>query len=87
MRGEFRPGYPGWRAQNAYAFVEKKGMRITLIAGAVSSAVAITAVFTAAFAQSESNDGSALTRKRYPPEYKACGRVRCASTARSVPCN
>jgi hypothetical protein len=61
-------------------------MRITLIlliAGAVSSAVAVTA----AFAQSESNDGSALTRKRYLPEYKACGRLRCASTARSVLCN
>ena len=59
-------------------------MRIPLlIAGAVSSAFAIIAVF----AQSESNDGSALTRKRYLPEYKACGRVCCASTARSVPCN
>ncbi|HET9386071.1 MAG TPA: hypothetical protein VFO67_13050, partial [Gemmatimonadales bacterium] len=44
-------------------------------ARAVSSAVAITAVFTAAFAQSESDDGSALTRKRYLPEYKACGRA------------
>jgi hypothetical protein len=42
-------------------------MRIPLlIAGAVASAVAMTAVF----AQSESNDGSALTRKRYLPEYK-----------------
>jgi Cytochrome P460 len=34
-----------------------------------SSAVAITAVF----AQSESDDGSALTRKRYLPEYTASG--------------
>jgi hypothetical protein len=51
-------------------FVEKKGMRIALlIAGAAFSAVAITAVF----AQSESNDGSALTRKRYLPEYTASG--------------
>jgi hypothetical protein len=51
--------------------VEKKGMRIItlLIAGAVSSAVAIAAVF----AQSESDDGSALTRKRYLPEYTASG--------------
>jgi hypothetical protein len=50
--------------------VEKKGMRIALlIAGAAFSAVAITAVF----AQSESNDGSALTRKRYLPEYTASG--------------
>ena len=40
-----------------------------LIAGAVSRAVAITGVF----AQSESNDGSALTRKRYLPEYAASG--------------
>lgn len=42
-------------------------MRIALlIAGAASSAVAITAVF----AQSESNDGSAPTRKRYPGSYE-----------------
>ena len=40
-----------------------------LIAGAVSSAVAITAVF----AQSDSDDGSALMRKRYLPEYTASG--------------
>lgn len=45
-------------------------MRITpLIAAAVSSAVAITA----AFAQSESNDGSAPTTKRYLPEYTESG--------------
>ena len=45
---------------------EKRGMRLPLlIAGAVASAVAITAVF----AQSASNDGSAPTRKRYLPEY------------------
>ena len=48
-------------------------MRITrLIAGAVSSAVAIGAI-TAAFAQSGSNDDSALTRKRYLPEYNDKG--------------
>jgi hypothetical protein len=48
-------------------------MRITpLIAGAVSSAVAIVAI-TAVFAQSGSNDGSASTRKRYLPEYTASG--------------
>jgi hypothetical protein len=40
-------------------------MRITLTAGAVSSAVAIAAVFTVAFAQSVSNGGSALTRERW----------------------
>jgi hypothetical protein len=45
-------------------------MRITpLIVGAISSAIAITA----AFAQTESNDGSALTRKRYLPEYTESG--------------
>lgn len=45
-------------------------MRIPLlIAGAVASAVAMTAVF----AKSESNDGSALTRKRYLPEYTESG--------------
>jgi hypothetical protein len=49
---------------------EKKGMRIPLlIAGAVSSALAITAVF----AQSESNDGSAMTSERYLPEYTESG--------------
>jgi hypothetical protein len=48
-------------------------MRITrLIAGAVSSTVAIAAL-TAAFAQSGSNDDSALTRKRYLPEYTESG--------------
>src|SRR5262245_36996118 len=48
--------------------MEKKRMRITpLIAGAVSSAVAIVAV-TAVFAQSGSNDG-----KRYLPEYTESG--------------
>ena len=48
-------------------------MRITrLIAGAVSSAVAMAAI-TAAFAQPGSNDDSALTRKRYLPEYTASG--------------
>ena len=48
-------------------------MRITrLIAGAVSSAVAIVSI-TAVFAQSGSNDGSALTRTRYLPEYDAAG--------------
>lgn len=42
-------------------------MRIALlIAGAAFSAVAITAVF----AQSESNDSSAPTRKRYPGSYE-----------------
>lgn len=47
-------------------------MRIfLLIAGAVSSAVAITAVF----AQSESNDSSALTRERYLPEYTESGEL------------
>jgi hypothetical protein len=50
--------------------MEKKGgRRNLLIAGAVFSAVAITAVF----AQSESNNGSAPTRKRYLPEYTASG--------------
>jgi hypothetical protein len=50
--------------------VEKKGRRLSfLIAGAVFSAVAITAVFV----QSESNDGSAPTRKGYLPEYTASG--------------
>jgi hypothetical protein len=45
-------------------------MRIALmIAGAVFSAVAITAVF----AQSVSDDGSSSTRKRYLPEYTASG--------------
>jgi hypothetical protein len=45
-------------------------MRITpLIVGAVSSVIAITA----AFAQTESNDGSALTRNRYLPEYTESG--------------
>jgi hypothetical protein len=48
-------------------------MRITrLIAGAVSSAVAMAAI-TAAFAQPGSNDDSALTRTRYLPEYTASG--------------
>jgi hypothetical protein len=42
---------------------------IPLIVGAVSSAV----VITAAFAQSGSNDGSALTRTRYLPEYTESG--------------
>ena len=50
--------------------VEKEGRRIALlIAGAAFSAVAITAVF----AQSKSNTGGALTRKRYLPEYTASG--------------
>ena len=51
----------------------EKAMRITtlLIAGAVSSAVAITAIF----AQSESKEGSALTRKRYLPEYTETGEL------------
>src|SRR3546814_6952401 len=53
--------------------VERKGMRITtlLIAGAVSSAVAITA----AFAQSESNDGAeaATTKTCYPAKYTESG--------------
>jgi len=45
-------------------------MRTTLlIAGAVFSAVAVTA----AFAQSESNDGSASKIKRYLPEYTESG--------------
>src|SRR3546814_3298343 len=47
-------------------------MRTTLtllIAGAVSSAISITAVD----AQSESNGGSALTRERYLPEYTESG--------------
>ena len=48
-------------------------MRITpLIVGAVSSAVVMLAI-TAVFAQSGSDDGSALTRKRYLPEYTASG--------------
>ncbi|MGX9430235.1 MULTISPECIES: hypothetical protein [Bradyrhizobium] len=50
--------------------VEKKGRRLTLlVAGAVSSAVAITAVF----AQFESNHANAPTSKRYLPEYTASG--------------
>ncbi|MGY4340989.1 hypothetical protein [Bradyrhizobium sp. LM2.9] len=50
--------------------VAKKRRHLTLlIAGAVSSAVAITTVF----AQSESNNGSVPTRKRYLPEYTASG--------------
>jgi hypothetical protein len=50
--------------------VEKKGTRLTLlIAGAVFSAVAITAVF----ANSEFNNGSAPTRTRHLPEYTASG--------------
>src|ERR1044072_8195574 len=45
-------------------------MRITpLIVGAISSAIAITA----AFAQSGSDEGSSLTRKRYLPEYTESG--------------
>ncbi|WP_245474867.1 cytochrome P460 family protein [Bradyrhizobium sp. Leo121] len=49
---------------------EKKGRRLTLlIAGAVSSAVGRTAVF----AQSESNNIGAPTRKRCLPEYTASG--------------
>jgi hypothetical protein len=48
--------------------VEKNDGRRTLtLAGVVCSAVAITAVF----AQSESNNGSALTRTRDLPEYTA----------------
>ncbi len=48
----------------------RKGMRIALlIAGAVSSVIAITVVS----AQSESNDGSASTTKRYLPEYTESG--------------
>ncbi len=48
--------------------VGKKDKRLTLlIAGAVFSAIVIPAVF----AQSESNDGSSPTRKRYLPEYAA----------------
>ena len=48
-------------------------MRIKpLIAGAVSTAVAIVGI-TAVFAQSDSNDGSSLTRKRYLPEYTESG--------------
>ena len=42
---------------------------IPLIVGAVTSAIAITA----AFAQTGSNDDSALTRKRYLPEYTESG--------------
>lgn len=45
-------------------------MRVPLlIVGAISSTIAITAVF----AQSQSNDGSALTRERYLPEYTESG--------------
>jgi hypothetical protein len=52
--------------------VEKKGRRLTLpIAGTVFSAVAITA----AFAQSESDNGGAPTRKRDLPEYTASGNL------------
>jgi Cytochrome P460 len=50
--------------------IETKGRRLTLlIAGAVFSAIAITAVF----AQSESNNGSRPTTTRYLPEYTASG--------------
>jgi len=50
--------------------IETKGRRLTLlIAGAVFSAIAITAVF----AQSESNNGSRPTSTRYLPEYTASG--------------
>ena len=50
-------------------------MRITsLIVGAVSCAV----IATVAFAQTGSNDDSALTRKRYLPEYTARGRSAAA---------
>jgi len=50
--------------------IETKGRRLTLlIAGAVFSAIAITAVF----AQSESNSGSGPTTTRYLPEYTASG--------------
>src|SRR3546814_14204151 len=52
--------------------VGEKDMRTTLtllIAGAVSSAISITAVY----AQSESNGGSELTRERYLPEYTESG--------------
>jgi len=53
-----------------FNIMEKKAMRIALlIAGALSSAVAITA----AFAQSEADDGSASTTKRYLPEYTESG--------------
>ena len=45
-------------------------MRIPLlIVGAVCSAIAITTVL----AQSESNDGRALTKQRYLPEYTESG--------------
>jgi hypothetical protein len=50
--------------------VEKNGRRLTLlIAGAVFSAAALTAVF----AQSESGDDSVSTTKRYLPEYTESG--------------
>jgi hypothetical protein len=52
--------------------VEKKGRRLTLlIAGTVFSAVAMTA----AFAQSESDNGSAPTRKRYLPNVPTSGNL------------
>jgi hypothetical protein len=57
---------------NLHNVAEKrtKSMRIPLlIAGAFSSAIAITAVF----AQSESNISSALTKERYLPEYTESG--------------
>ncbi|WP_245524951.1 MULTISPECIES: cytochrome P460 family protein [unclassified Bradyrhizobium] len=61
-------GYQSMRREKNMV-VAKKGRRRTLmIAGAVSSAVAVTAVF----AQSECNN-SAPTRKRYLPEYTASG--------------
>jgi hypothetical protein len=57
-----------WRRGEKGMVVEKKGRRLTLlIAGAVLGVFAIVAVF----AQSESNDRSASTRKRHLPEYTA----------------
>jgi hypothetical protein len=66
----FTLDFRGWRLGFVMVEIEVTPMRIALlIAGAAFSAVVITAVF----AQSESNDGSALTRKRYLPEYTASG--------------
>jgi len=49
--------------------VEKNDGRLLALAGVVCSAVAITT----AFVQSESNNGSALTRTRDLPDYTASG--------------
>lgn len=64
--------WDGYHSMSWRRVVEKKRMRIVLlVVGATLSAVAATAVF----AQSKSNEGSALNRKRYLPEYTSSGEL------------